>query len=99
MEHPTEQPLATLLESGHLEGHQASPENKLLKLIKIKLTKGLSMVVLVKEVASRQVDPVCAAKSGLRHGLAASWPRYCQLWREGRQAPPPLVYVKERCKE
>ena len=40
-------------------------------------------MMLVKEVTSRQVDPVCVVKSGLQHDLATSWPQYCQLRREG----------------
>ena len=51
-----------------LEHHQASPEGA---------AKSLSLVVLVKEVASRLVDPVCVVKSCLLHGLATSWPPYC----------------------
>ena len=53
MEHPIKQPLATLLEPGHLEHHQASPEGA---------AKRLLMKGLVKEVDSRHVDPVCVVK-------------------------------------
>ena len=48
VEHPTGQPLAILLEPWLLEDHQASTEGA---------TKVISLVVLVKEVASRQVEP------------------------------------------
>ena len=44
----TGQPLAILLEPWLLEDHQASTEGA---------TKVISLVVLVKEVASRQADP------------------------------------------
>ena len=53
MEHPIKQPLATLLEPGHLEHHQASPEGA---------AKRLSMEGPVKEVDYMHVDPVCVVK-------------------------------------
>ena len=69
MEHLTKESLDTLLEH-----HQASPKGA---------AKGLSLMMLVKEVTSRQVDPVCVVKSGVQHDLAITWPQYCQLRREG----------------
>ena len=73
MEHPTGQPLTILLEPWLLEDHQASTEGA---------TKVISLVVLVKEVASRQVDPCLCSEEGLQHDLATSWPQYCQVMRE-----------------
>ena len=65
MERPVEQLTAILLEPGHLEDHQASPDGA---------AKGHSLVGLVKEVASRLGDPACEVRSGLQHGLTSSWP-------------------------
>ena len=53
MEHPIKQPLATLLEPGHLEHHQASPEGA---------AKRLWIKGLVYKVVSRHVDPVLCSE-------------------------------------
>ena len=66
----------------HLEHHQASPD---------RAAMGLSLVGLVRDVASRHMDPVCVVQSGLKHGPATSWPQHCQLRRNkyvGRDTHP-----------
>ena len=63
LEHPTEQPLAAFLKSGHLEHHQASFD---------RAAEGLSLVRLMREVTSRHVEPVSVVKSGLPHDPATS---------------------------
>ena len=78
MKHPTGQPLAILLEPLLLEDNQASTEGA---------TEVISLVVLVKEVASSLEAPgrwnhVFVVRSGLQHDLATSWPQYCQVMRE-----------------
>ena len=57
----------------HLEHHQASPDRAVM---------GLSLVGLVRDVASRHMDLVCVVQSGLQHGPATSWPQHCQLRRD-----------------
>ena len=74
MEHPTKKPLTALLEPGHLEDRQASPEGK---------AKGLSLVGLVKVVSARHIDHTCVVKSGLQNGPATSLAQHCQLRRDG----------------
>ena len=58
----------------HLEHHQASPDRAAMRL---------SLVGLVRDVASRHMDPVCVVESGLQHGPATSWPQHGQLRRDG----------------
>ena len=48
-----------------LEHHQARPD---------RAAMGLSLVGLVRDVASRHMDPVCVVQSGLQHVPATSWP-------------------------
>ena len=68
MEHPNEQPLATLLRPEKLEHHQVSPEGA---------AKRLFMEGLVKEVDTRHVDPVQLdsvhlVKNSLQHSPTTS---------------------------
>ena len=49
----------------------------------------------MKEVASRNVDPVFVVKSGLQHRLATSCPQDCQLRKGGCETAFPLVDVEE----
>ena len=55
------------MDPGHLEHHQASPDRAVIEL---------SLVKLVRDVASRHMDPVCVVESGLQHGPAISWPQH-----------------------
>ena len=57
----------------HLEDHQASPD---------RAAMGLSLVGLVRDVASRHIDPASVVQSGLQHGPATSWTRHWQLRRD-----------------
>ena len=57
----------------HLEHHQASPN---------RVAMALSLVGLVRDVASRRMDLVCVVQSGLQDCSATSWPQHCQLRRE-----------------
>ena len=61
------------MDPGHLDRHQSSPD---------RAAMGLSLVGLVRDVASRRMEPVCAVESGLEHGPATSWPQHCQLRRD-----------------
>ena len=61
------------MDPGHLGHHQASPD---------RAAMGLSLVGLVRDVASRHMEPVCVVDSGLQHGPATSWPQHCQLRRD-----------------
>ena len=66
MEHPTEQTSESLLEPGHLEQHQASPQLQLTSADGA--TKMFSLVGLVMKVPSRHVNPVCVVKNRLQQG-------------------------------
>ena len=59
------------MDHGKLEHHMASPN---------RTAMGLSLVGLVRDVASRHMEPVGVVESGLQH--ATSWPQHCQLRRD-----------------